>query len=232
MSLRLASLRANRNGNCPLATTLGLKSLVILGLAAGLLCMGAQAQQSNQKDGQKADEKAIQKADKKEDQAKAPTPQASKGDIRNNAASLLDDLLGQEKNLSKILIIKHPPAAVGQLLKAISKEAGDGHDKLQALAKANSSLNLQVMQLPPGEVAARAADAKEQEHQLLSSSGTKFAFAVLLTQYQALSYGSNLAKVAADNSSSADESKEFQGLNTRFNNLLEQVQTQIRTLPK
>jgi hypothetical protein len=217
------------------ATKLAMKRLFVFcvfSLATALLCGGARATQTDQKDGQKADQKALDKADKKDDQAKTSTPETDKANMRNNAASLLADLLGQEARLSKILFIKHPPAAVGQLLKAISKTAGDGHDKIQALAKSDTTLNLQAMQLPPGEVAARAADAKSEEHELLSSSGTKFAFAVLLTQDQAMGYGMNLAKVAADNASSADESKVFQSLNTSMGSLRQQVLTQLRALPK
>ena len=36
-----------------------------------------------------------------------PAEDKSKIEVRNNAASLLADLLGDEKNVSKILIIKH-----------------------------------------------------------------------------------------------------------------------------
>jgi hypothetical protein len=228
-------ISAYRKRNGIMAITWGVKRLFIFCAAAGLLCAGALAQQTTQKDGQKADEKAVQKAEKKDDQGKTPAPEAGKddkADIRNNAASLLYDLLGQEKNLSKILFIKHPPAPVGQLLKAISKAAGDGHDQLDAMAKSNPSLDLKAMHLPPGESAARAADAKKEEHQLLSSGGLNFAFAVLLTQDAALGYGSNLAKVAGDNASSADESKQLEALSARLSSLLQQVDTQLRALPK
>ncbi len=227
--------RGQRKSNSTLAITLDVKRLVILCVSAGLLCVSAFAQQNNQTAGQKADQKAVQKAEKKDDQGKTSSPEAGKGDkcdIRNNAGSLLYDLLGQEKNLSKILFIKHPPAAVGQLLKSISKAAGDGHDKLDAMAKSDSSLDLKAMHLPPGEAATRASDGKEKEHQLLSGSGTKFAFDVLLTQVQALDYGKSLAKVAADNSASAEQSKEFQDISTKLNELLEQSRTQLRALPK
>jgi hypothetical protein len=227
--------RRNRKSNSTLAITLDVKRLVILCVSAGLLCVSAFAQQNNQAAGQKADQKAVQKAEKKDDQGKTPSPEAGKGDkcdIRNNAASLLYDLLGQEKNLSKILILKHPPAPVGQLLKAISKNAGEGYDKLGAMAKSDSSLDLKAMHLPPGEAATRAIDGKEKEHQLLSGSGTKFAFDVLLTQVQALDYGKSLAKVAADNSASAEQSKGFQDITGKLNELLEQSRTQLRALPK
>jgi len=227
--------RGDRKSNSTLAITLDVKRLVILCVTAGLLCAAAPAQQNNQSAGQKADQKAVQKAEKKDDQGKTPPPEAGKDDkcgIRNNAASLLYDLLGQEKNLSKILIIKHPPAAVGQLLKAISKAAGDGHDKLEAMAKSDSSLDLKDMHLPPGETAARAGDGKAKEHELLSSSSAKFAFNVLLTQVQALDYGQNLAKVAADNAASTEQSKQLQEISTKLNELLQQSLTQLRALPK
>jgi hypothetical protein len=60
---------------------------------------------------------------------------ASKIEVRNNAASLLYDLLGDEKDVSKILIIRRRPARVSRVIKAISKTAGDGQDQIDALAK-------------------------------------------------------------------------------------------------
>src|SRR5580698_10216706 len=101
--------QAHRKSNSILAITLDVKRLLIICVSAGLLCAAAPAQQTSQSAGQKADQKAVQKAEKKDDQGKTSSPEAGKGDkcaIRNNAASLLYDLLGQEKNLSKILFIK------------------------------------------------------------------------------------------------------------------------------
>jgi hypothetical protein len=62
------------------------------------------------------------------------------------------------------LIIKHNSPALGKLIKAISKTAGDGADELETLAKNDKTLNLHALQLPPGETATRAAISKTKEH--------------------------------------------------------------------
>ncbi len=162
--------------------------------------------------------------------AASSAPDAAKNEVRNNAASLLADLLGQDKNISKILIIKHNSPALGQLIKTISKTAGDGAKQIELLAKNDSTLNLQSTNLPPGEKAARASDSKATEHQLLSSSGEAFEFNLLLSQVQAMSYGSELARVAAANSSSPEQTHAFHALDVSLNGLYLQAINKMRAL--
>src|ERR1700744_2924986 len=108
--------------------------------------------------------------------------------LRNNSASLLYDLLGDEKNVSKVLLIKRNSAELGYLIKSISETSKDASKQLEQLAQSDPTLNLQALKLPTGEVAARKAIAKTKEHELLSSSGENFQFQLLLTQADALSY--------------------------------------------
>ena len=186
------------------------KRLLIFYLAAGLFRGHANAQKS------------------------APSnaaPDKSKIEVRNNAASLLADLLGDEKNVSKILIIKRNSAGLGRLIKAISKTAGNGAEQLETLAKNDTTLNLHALQLPPGEIATRAAISKTKEHELLFSSGEKFELNLLLTQTDALDYGSHLAKIAAENSSSPEQQRKFHSLDVALNALLQQVVAKLRALP-
>jgi hypothetical protein len=159
-------------------------------------------------------------------------PDRSKIAVRNNAASLLADLLGDEKNVSKILIIKSNSDELGKLMKAISKTADDGKDQLEALAKADSTLNLKALQLPPGEMATRAAISKTYEHDLLlTPGGEKFELTLLLSQTDALNYGLHLAKVAADNASSPEQQRKFHALEVALNAVYQQVVSKLRALP-
>jgi hypothetical protein len=160
-----------------------------------------------------------------------PDSDASKIEVRNNAASLLNDLLGDEKNLSKILIIKRHYPQLAVLVKAISKTAGDGQDELETLAKNDKTLNLQVIQLPPGEIATRAAIQKTKEHELIFSSGQKFEINLLLSQTDALDYGSHLAKIAAENSTSPEQQHTFHSLDVALNALFQRAVVRIRALP-
>jgi hypothetical protein len=182
-------------------------------LCAGLFCLCANAKKNATPASPVSDDK-------------------NKTELRNNAASLLADLLGQEKDVSKILIIKHPSPAIGKVIKAISKTAGDGSDKLEVLAKNDKTLNLHALQLPPGELATRAAVSKTEEHELLLTFGTSFELNMLLTQTEALSYGSHLAKIAAENSASPEQQRDFHALDVSLDNLYKQVVAQIRTLPR
>jgi hypothetical protein len=160
-----------------------------------------------------------------------PDGDASKIEVRNNAASLLNDLLGDEKNLSKILIIKRHYPRLAVLVRAISKTSGDGQDELETLAKNDKTLNLQAIQLPPGEIATRAAIQKTKEHELIFSSGQKFEINLLLSQTDALDYGSHLAKIAAENSASPEQQDAFHSLDVALNALFQRAVVRIRALP-
>jgi hypothetical protein len=199
------------HGRCGVFT----KYILILSAAAGMCCLGAKAQAPA----------AATKSDS--DTSK----DASKTELRNNAASLLDDLLGSEKDVSKILIIKHRPARVSRVIEAISKTAGDGQDQLEGLAKEDKTLNLHALQLPPGEVATRDAIRKTKEHELLFSWGAKFDMSLLLSQTDALDYGSHLAKIAAENSASPEQARKFHALDVALSALYQRVVADIRAVP-
>jgi hypothetical protein len=168
-------------------------------------------------------------------QKTVPPPVAAtdskKIELRNNAVSLLADLLDQEKNVSKVLIIKRNTKELGEIIKAISRTAGAGAEQLKTLAANDPSLNLHALELPPGEKATRAAIAKTKEHELLFSSGENFEFNLLLTQTDALSYGSHLAGIAAENSPFPEQAEAFHALDVALNDLWQQVITRMRSLP-
>src|SRR5262249_34686249 len=130
---------------------------------------------------------------------------------RNNALALLDDLLNDEKNVSKILIIKHNSDELRKLVKEISKTAGRDAEMLESTAK-KEGLNLKQPDLPPGEVATRKAILKTREGTLLHSKDAEFEFQLLLTQVEALNYGAQLAQVVAENEPQAERSREFSNL--------------------
>jgi len=138
---------------------------------------------------------------------------------------------GQEKNVSKILIVKGSSDELRNLIKTISRTADDGGKRLAELARRDPTLDLQVVGLPVGEKAAREAEAKTEEHELLFSSGANFAFNLLMTQAQALGYGSHLAAVAAKNAPSTEQGDQLRLLGASLDQLGKQVAQMIRTLP-
>ena len=216
-----------------------LKACGVLCLSAALLCGCAKTEkdQSSQKtgsvpaSGNETTQSSKDQNGSSEQLGERPV-EADKVAVCNNAASLLHDLLGQEKNVSKILLIKKKAPAFDKLIKDISKTADDGEKQLDRFAKDNPSLDLHQTRLPPGEVAAREAQSKAEEHTLLAAKNETFEFDLLLTQAQALDYGSHLAGVAAENSTIPGEEREFNALQTDLNGLYVQVIAEMRALPR
>jgi len=141
--------------------------------------------------------------------------------VRNNASSLL----------AQLLIIKHASPEFSGLIKAISTAATDGGKRLKGLAQYDPTLDLTRQDLPAGEKASRDAEGKTEEYDLLFSSGANFEFTLLLTQAQALDYGSHLAKVAADNCADPGEKDALLAMSRTLNQLLVQVKAMMRSIP-
>jgi hypothetical protein len=161
----------------------------------------------------------------------APAISAEKLQMRNNSVSLLYDLLGDEKNVSKVLIIKGNREELHRLIKMISTTSGNGAKQLEQMAKADPTLNLHALELPAGEKATRDAISKTKEKELLFSSGENFEFTLLLTQADALSYGWHLAKIAAENSSQPEQVQEFDSVSEAMQALYKQVVALMRSPP-
>jgi hypothetical protein len=169
---------------------------------------------------------------------RTPAPEAASAtvsqnqELLNNAASLLAALLKDEKNLNKILLIKSHSQDLGGLVDVISRAAAEGENQLKTLAQNNPGLDLNALGLPSGEQAARKAIAKTKEHDLLFSSGDNFAFNLLVTQIDALSYGSHLAGIVAENAPRGEPARQFHALAATLDRLLQQVAAQMRSLPR
>jgi hypothetical protein len=147
---------------------------------------------------------------------------------RNNALALLDDLLNDEKNLGKVLLIKHHSEQLGKLVKDISAAAGQGAKMVDSMAKTTPGLDLKQVDLPQGETATRKAISKSKEHMLLHSADAEFELQLLLTQVEALNYGANLAQVAADNESDPERVRQLSALSAQLKDLDENVITALR----
>jgi hypothetical protein len=151
--------------------------------------------------------------------------------IRNNAASLLADLLNDEQNVDKVLIIKSASPDIAALIKLIAATAATHKRELDEMATNDPTLNLHALDLPPGEAAAREATAKVKKHELLFSTGTNFEFNLLCTQAEAQSYGCQLAGVAAKNSENPDQTQTFDTISQTMDRLNQQVLAAMRALP-
>jgi hypothetical protein len=147
---------------------------------------------------------------------------------RNNALALLNELLNDEKNVNKILIIKRDSPELKSLINNISQSANHGAKRLKSMAEKDPRLHLSLTGLPPGEQAARKAITKTNEQILLQSKGAEFEFQLLLTQAEALNYGAHLAQVAADNEPRPARAQEFSEMSIKLKTLRQQVLAMLR----
>jgi hypothetical protein len=150
-------------------------------------------------------------------------PATAASDVRNNAASLLYDLLGDERNVGKLLIIKRDREELHRVIKDISKTAAAAHGRLERFAKEDSQFNLKDTALPPGETATRDAESKARAKEILRASGADFEFKLLLSQAEALAYAEHLASVAAQNESNSKHADAFREISAEMQRLHGQV---------
>ncbi|HKQ38670.1 MAG TPA: hypothetical protein VJ063_11375 [Verrucomicrobiae bacterium] len=142
------------------------------------------------------------------------TPAGSTNQSVYHAHALLFDLLGEEKNVSKLLIIKRERAELKTLINEISQRTGKAHKELEQFARSDRSLNLKDLGLPSAEVLTRKAIAKTRAKELLTESGKDFELHLLLTQNEALVYGGHLAAIAATSDTVTNRHQMLQQLST------------------
>ncbi len=111
--------------------------------------------------------------------------------------ALLYEILGQERQVSKLLIIKEERHALEATIDAIAETCGTAYERLGGLAKEKPRLDLSGTGLPAEEVQTRQAIAATRRDQLLEASGREFELQLLLTQNEALTYAAHLADTLA-----------------------------------
>jgi hypothetical protein len=139
--------------------------------------------------------------------------------VRNQGYSLLYQLLSDEKDVSKLLMIKKEAPDVGGLLKDISRVSGDGAKQLEAFEKADAHLHLKMTGLPVAEQQTRDLISKTKAKELITKTGEKFEVRILLAQAEALSYGAHLAVVTASNETDSQRKKFLEGVSEDYQRL-------------
>ena len=147
--------------------------------------------------------------------------------VRDNACALLHQLLNEEKDISFLHFIKREHTSIRKLMTQIGSSCGKGAKLLEQFAKDDASINLQGTDLPPGEVAARAAIAVTKKHALLENKGSDFELNLLLTQTEALNYGWHLAEVASKNEPQPEHARALADLAEELHNLYNAVCMQL-----
>jgi hypothetical protein len=141
--------------------------------------------------------------------------------------ALLFGLLGDEKDVSKLLIIKRERAELRDLIRAISETTGRAHAQLEKLAKADRSLNIKDNGLPPAEVEARKTITKACAKELLTESGKEFEVRLLLNQNEALLYGVHLAAAALKGETKQERAQFLRQLSTDLTSFQQRVTTML-----
>ena len=151
---------------------------------------------------------------------------------RNNCYSLLHQLLDEQKDVSMLRFIRPEHTDLKKLMKRIATTSGTGAKLLEEFAKDDSSINLNDIRLPPGELATRDAIASTREKELLGQTGATFETTLLLTQTEALSYASHLAKVAGGNEPHPGRARALESLSEEMQNFYYQVFAMLMSQPK
>jgi hypothetical protein len=161
--------------------------------------------------------------------ASAPEPAAERpaSPASRHGYALLYTLMSQEKNVSKLLIIKREREDFAALIGDIAETAGRAHERLDELAEADPSLDLEDTGLPRAELETREAIQSTRTKQLLTESGEEFEIQLMLAQNEALTYALHLAEVLARAEPDTARLefvrglwKELQGLQSRLWSLL------------
>ncbi|HEY1172190.1 MAG TPA: hypothetical protein VGH19_12525 [Verrucomicrobiae bacterium] len=166
-----------------------------------------------------------------EPEVKPETTRLPKRTVRSNCYSLLHDLLGKQRHLSKILIIKQESPALKDLIKRIADTSARGDDLIKNFAQLDQGISLEMLLLPPGETATRDAIADTRTQELLHSSGKEFKANILFTQSESMGYAWHLCKVAAVYEPNAEWSRQLKELSQDFKVLQHEVVSMIRSSP-
>jgi hypothetical protein len=156
-------------------------------------------------------------------ESKVLTGEDQRFGARNQAYSILYQLMSDESNVSKLLLIKKESQDVGVLLKDISRVAGEAAKQMEAFSKADTRLHLNMPGLPVAEKEARDLIGKTRAKELIAKSGEKFELRVLLTQTEALSYGSHLAVITQAHDADPARKKFLGDLSLQLQNLHQRV---------
>ena len=153
--------------------------------------------------------------------------EGAKLSLRNNAYSLLHQLLHEEKDISFLHFIKREHTSIRKLMTQIGSSCGEGAKLLEQFAKEDPSINLLDTDLPPGEVAARDAIADTKKHALLGNKGSEFELNLLMTQTEALNYGWHLAEVTSKSEPQPEHTRALADMAEELHNLYNAVLMQL-----
>ena len=127
--------------------------------------------------------------------------------VRNEGYSILYQLIRQESDVAKILIIKHADRPVAEVIKEIASTCTQAKHDLDSFYEIDPHLSFEMSDLPKVEQQTRAAIESTVTKQLFFSSGKIFESRLLFTQAESLNYAAHLAEVLHDREDNPDRKK-------------------------
>jgi hypothetical protein len=142
-----------------------------------------------------------------------------KARARNEGYSLLYQLMKQDSDVAKILIIKHADPPVADLIKEIASTCGEAKKELEQLHEKDRHLSFEMTNLPEMEQKTRTAIESTVTKQLLFSSGKTFEHRLLFTQAESMNYAAHLSQVLHEQEDNADRKSFLATLSERCTTL-------------
>ncbi len=192
----------DQHGRKPLKKAVGLLVILFIGVAVGYFAAGGFA-------------------------TKALT-----ADEREHGYALLYQLMADEADVDKLLIIKSPAEPLPALLKNIAATAAAVVKEMNAWEAADPSLNLTDTGLPKVEVQTRSSIADMRTEQLLLHGGTYFENVLIETQASATNYAWHLAKVLARDEPDPARAQALAQWRDQWEALSEQISAIIGFIPE
>ncbi len=156
--------------------------------------------------------------------AGTPSPARKAPAASGHGYALLYEILGQERQVSKLLMIKQERDALETVIDAIDDTCDTASNRLEDLAEQNPRLDLTDTGLPADEVRTRLAIAATRREQLLAASGREFELQFLWIQNEALTYASHLADTLARSETDPERLAFVRALWKDLTRLLQDVQ--------
>ena len=152
-----------------------------------------------------------------------PTKAWHQARVRNEGYSLLYQLMSQESDVAKILIIKNADQPVTDIIKQIANTCSHARKELEGFHEKDRHLSFEMANLPEIEQKTRAAIQSTVTKQLLTSSGKMFEHRLLFTQAESMNYAAHLAKVLREQEDNANRKSFLATLSERCTTLHDKV---------
>ena len=135
----------------------------------------------------------------------------------NGGYYLLHQLCDDEAHLGLLLMVKDAPKVISTYAREVADVADKDRATLERLQDTDKYLKLDDNPLPPIELAVRDSIKDEKQHRLLfGTTGSDFVQSLLVSQLEASTYATNIAKVLAAKEKDPDRIRTLQRISAHW----------------